>query len=549
MKTKLAFNILAVSIVFASVVFGADPDNVSVHNLGPAGQTSCRHCHTPHWAIAETPLWSHQLSTATYKIYQSSSLDADVGQPTGGSKLCLSCHDGTVALGQKVWGEVTSNTYIPADSTRLGTDLSDDHPISFKYDTALSTADSQLRSPEAIDSALKLDRDSEVQCRTCHDPHDNTYGNFLVMSNQNSQLCIGCHDMNGWLNSAHQTSTAVTSNANDEYLQQSQYSNMNQNGCNNCHQPHSAPGHERLLHFTKSEDNCLNCHDGSVAQANMTLEMNKISAHDVFSGDEIHKQSEDPGSVDMHVECVDCHNPHSIADYGTQAPQNLSKMNGIDGISSLGSRIKKAQFEYEVCFKCHADNPGRIGTFIPRQISQTNTRLEFSQTNPSFHPVVSPGVNQNVPSLKAELETTTVIYCTSCHNSDPSALVKGPHGSDYPPLLAYNYSTADGTQESEFAYQLCYSCHVRESILDDDSFKKHKKHIDDAETPCSVCHDPHGISSVQGNRTNNSHLINFDTSVVLPDPKTGRLEIVDEGLFKGSCYLECHGKKHSPKKY
>jgi len=92
-------------------------------------------------------------------------------------------------------------------------------------------------------------------------------------------------------------------------------------------------------------------------------------------------------------------------------------------------------------------------------------------------------------------------------------------------------------------------CHSRNSILNDDSFSEHKKHIKGEDTPCNACHDPHGISSLQGNSTNNTHLINFDISIIQPDQNTGRLEFIDDGAFAGSCYLNCHGKKHDPKRY
>jgi cytochrome c551/c552 len=72
----------------------ASPHDLSALNTGDA----CSFCHTPHGALPKTPAWSHKLSNVVYRIYQSSSLDAKVGQPTGDSKLCLSCHDGTVAL-------------------------------------------------------------------------------------------------------------------------------------------------------------------------------------------------------------------------------------------------------------------------------------------------------------------------------------------------------------------------------------------------------------------------------------------------------------------
>ena len=147
------------------------------------------------------------------------------------------------------------------------------------------------------------------------------------------------------------------------------------------------------------------------------------------------------------------------------------------------------------------------------------------------------------------MDESSIIYCTDCHNSDAFSQVNGPHGSQHPYLLAFQYETEDENEESAFAYELCYQCHDRESILNDRSFEKHKKHIVDEKTPCSACHDPHGISYSQGNTSNHSHLINFDSTIVFPDPTTGRLEFEDQGTFRGRCYLLCHGAVHSPQEY
>jgi len=188
------------------------------HDLSAvAGGAACSFCHTPHGAMPGTPLWSHTLSTAVYKIYESSSLAAKVGQPTGYSKLCLSCHDGTVALTETLTG-TTGGTYIPAGGANLGTDLSDDHPISFVYSSGLSAEDSQIRPPIGLPEPLKLDRSGELQCTTCHDAHNNHYGDFLVMSNARSQMCVSCHDMKGWATSAHESSGVLVAGASDPYL-------------------------------------------------------------------------------------------------------------------------------------------------------------------------------------------------------------------------------------------------------------------------------------------------------------------------------------------
>jgi predicted CXXCH cytochrome family protein len=541
--TKAIFAIIGMVTSTAAAGIQGSPHDLSAVQ----GRYLCNFCHTPHGALPNTPAWNHKLSTVVYKIYQSSSLDAKVGQPTGASKLCLSCHDGTVALGSSVRGRGSGAFHIHPGAADLGTDLSDDHPISFVYSPALSAKDAQIRPPSALPEPLKLDRGQELQCTTCHSSHDNQYGSFLVMSNHRSAMCTSCHNLNGWAGSSHAGSTASVSGADDQYLQASTYGTVADNACGSCHRPHSAGGHQRLLHFPMSEDNCLNCHNGSVARTNLEFDLSKFSRHDVRKYDGIHDLKEFPLSSPRHVECVDCHNPHAVQERPAQVPLAGGTMEWVSGVTISGGVIARAQYEYEVCFKCHADNPDRVPSAITRRITQTNTRLEFSSSNPSFHPVAGPGVNRNVPSLRPTLTAASIISCTDCHNSSPGSGAKGPHGSDYPPLLAYRYETADHTRESETAYELCYNCHSRNRILSDESFSKHRIHIEQA--PCSACHDPHGISSAQGTTLNNTHLINFDIAIVRADSVTGRLEFEDQGTFHGRCYLECHGKPHSPLSY
>jgi predicted CXXCH cytochrome family protein len=530
----------------ASVRVKGSPHDLTVVGSGDI----CSFCHTPHGSDKKNPLWSHKLSDAVYTIYQSTSLDAKVGQPTGMSKLCLSCHDGVVALTHKIKGKEKEKggIYITAGALNLGTDLSDDHPISFVYSDSLTSKDRQIRPPLNLPKELKLDKFNELQCTTCHDPHDNQYGDFLVMNNIKSAMCISCHNMDGWPLSSHESSSAAVLAADDNYLKKSKYNSVEDNACSSCHRPHLAGGNQRLLHFEKSEKNCLNCHNGSVAKTNMEAAITGLSGHNVKRYQDVHDLRESVTTSPEHVECVDCHNPHATQNISTQAPSVPGVMQKVSGVTISGSVTNEAQNEYEVCFKCHGDNPNRIESEITRNITQTNTRLEFDSMNPSFHPVAGLGVNQDVPSLKEPLSIASMIYCTDCHNADSAAVVKGPHGSSFSPLLAYNYETSDFTFESEFAYELCYKCHSRNSILNDESFPMHKKHLDE-NIPCSACHDPHGISFSQGTSMENSHLINFDTSIV-QERASGELGFTDgSGTFQGECSVLCHGEDHDQKSY
>jgi len=238
------------------------------------------------------------------------------------------------------------------------------------------------------------------------------------------------------------------------------------------------------------------------------------------------------------------------------APNVHPSMGSVPGVNLSGAPITEAAFEYEVCYKCHADTNVASASCISRQLTQINTRLEFAPSAVSFHPVASPGRNPDVPSLRPPWTEASLVYCSDCHGSDASMKAGGSgsdgvHGSFFEPLLVARYETADFTPESASSYALCYRCHERDGndgILRDRSFV-HDVHVSESRTPCSVCHDAHGVASTQGRQMSNTHLINFDSTVVFPDPITGRLEFRDLGTFSGSCTLTCHGVRHDNETY
>jgi predicted CXXCH cytochrome family protein len=516
----------------------------SKHNLSASGPGTvrasteaeiCIFCHTPHNAAPVQPLWNRNTPANAYTVYSSNALQAKPGQPTGASKLCLSCHDGTIAVGSVISRDQPIQmaggiTTLPPGASNLGTDLSDDHPISFRYDLDLLAKNAKLKSPFSLPQTVKLDSRGELQCSTCHDAHDNSKGNFLVMDNSNSQLCNTCH------NQGH---TDV----------------LEHNQCAACHVSHSAPSKAYLLKAATVRDTCFTCHagQGGLNQGvNIAADVTKFSTHDTHSP--VDQRNHIPGNIT----CNDCHESHTISSGTALAPNISPKLGNIGGVNAAGAAIPKAQYEFEVCFKCH-NGQASIQSRVTRQIVQNDTRLEFAPSAISFHPVETQGKNtMAVPSLRPGLTTASVIYCSDCHASDASKAAgssgpNGPHGSSSAPLLIARYETADFTTESASSYALCYKCHDRNRILTqpqdinapgtpDNPFPTHYLHVVDNRTSCSACHDSHGVSSSQGSAQKNAHLINFDTTVVQPNTVTHTLEY---NSTTGNCTLSCHNHEHN----
>jgi predicted CXXCH cytochrome family protein len=539
--------------------------NLSTSGPGPVRSPTetqvCIFCHVPHHGLGHGS--NRPESTATYVPYNSTTMTAAPGSPTGASKICLSCHDGTIAPGQTVASGLiplsgTSGGFMPGISN-LGTDLRKSHPVSFPPPTS-----PRLRAPPPGDP-VRLDPSGALQCTSCHDPHfdgaDAIQGKFLVKSNRQSAICTTCHVQPFWSTnpSAHQVSTKRF----DASLGASTaYTTVADNACESCHRPHSAVAQGGRLLKAPASQTCQICHGGQVAQQNIGLELTKPFAHPVLGSDPaLHDESESPTSgafrlpetnaaAQRHVQCADCHNPHAVYDRPAIAPAASGLLSGVWGIDQNGVRVDQVQYEYQVCFKCHADSanqPQRNGPTPPETLRRTvidvnlRRRLDPS-TAASFHPVVAPGAGRDVPSLIAPLTASSVLYCGDCHGSESALGPRGPHGSAFRHILAANLSTADRTPESPSAYALCYKCHDRTSILSDNTFL-HRLHVVDQSAPCTTCHDAHGVSALQGNAINNAHLIDFDTSIVRA--ANGVIRYTSTGARSGNCTLTCHGETHT----
>ncbi|MBI1747051.1 MAG: hypothetical protein HYR55_10745 [Acidobacteria bacterium] len=459
----------------------------------------CVFCHTPHNVNPTQPLWNHTPSAvATYALYSSSTLRSIMGQPTAAdsSKLCLSCHDGTVALGDTVKSGmipfVQGPQYMipPTSRSNLyrGVGFLDQHPFAF-----IPSIGQGIQAPPPGDP-VRFDANGKVQCISCHNPHaenkDSTVGRFLVKSNVRSAICLTCHLKDGWTGSAHRQPVSAFDDGRYGPLQGAHtgYTGVSNNGCESCHRPHAPSVAQRLTKYPE-EQVCFKCHDGSVADTLRNIQavfQNKMYRHPVLVTPSVHDASEGPTTslfripeTDLgaarHSECADCHNPHAANSQIGTPPLVSGFLSFVKGFTSAGTGTTSAQYAYEICFKCHSDSAnkpqatdrGTVGVGYGRnpqrltdQANPTryNTRMEFNSIV-AFHPVVAPrglssGLSGEIPSLRAApiypggapipgrvLSPSSQIYCHDCHNNDTGRNLGvgteawGSHGSNMPHML------------------------------------------------------------------------------------------------------------------
>lgn len=193
----LAFVSLAFSGIANAQMTGGKHDlkvNAGTMPTGK-GQDLCRFCHTPHNSNAVAPLWDRTNPvTTSFTLYSSPTMGNTMGQPTGVSQGCLSCHDGVTAF-DSLTGLTPSalnnmNTLYPASAAILGTTLANDHPVG----VTLTLAGEMESAANVIAGNLRLfGAGDTVECASCHDPHSTTYVDFLRLDPAAGTLCETCH--------------------------------------------------------------------------------------------------------------------------------------------------------------------------------------------------------------------------------------------------------------------------------------------------------------------------------------------------------------------
>jgi hypothetical protein len=479
-------------------------DVLGMHNLNPAsgasvysqGALGCTFCHAPHSGLgANTPLWNQTLSKATYTPYTSTTyIEQGNTQPTLGvtSSLCMSCHDGTVAVGQSAAYGTLPVTGSMNSVDSFGTNLSGSHPFSLilpmkDASNLVASLVSQGKTADPTGAVTLIN--GNVECTSCHNPHvqgtDRIAQNFLVRDSSSGQMCLACHDPNrvlqgqpnplaGWTNSIHQTATNQTSPDAHAGV----YGTVALNACTSCHMSHIATAPQRLLRpaspsspgTDSATQDCMTCHNGgslvSPVAPNIMAEIAK-TGHPLPAGNNFHDAAEPAvPNNNRHATCVDCHSPHAsnqVVAFSAPPVIRPSQANATGISASDGTTVLiPAVNQYETCLRCHGTSVGKqrllIYGYAPARLVSAadplNVIPEFGPTATSSHPVTH---DQMSPLPQPSLLTNMLnqngtasrlmgvrIFCIDCHNSDDNREFggtgpNGPHGSVNSHILEHNY--------------------------------------------------------------------------------------------------------------
>lgn len=598
--------ILAAGAAFAQVT----GDVIGMHDLGPGSKSPiqgarpdfCAYCHAPHTGLNQG-LWNQTLTKQSYSVYTSDTEKNRGTQPRLGddSNLCLSCHDGTVAIGATVaYGQVTTHGSM-YNSDVFGSNMQPSHPFSLvlpiKDNIDLVASLASKGKTDDPTGAVKL-INGNIECTSCHDPHvqakDQLSQNFLVRDSSKGQMCLACHDptrqmsgkvnpLAGWATSAHAIST-------DKISPQAgvgSYPTVAADACIACHAPHDASGPARLLRGANEQD-CIACHNGgsniSPPAPNVFAE---FSAPKVGHPFPTATNPHDPAESTLlnnnrHSTCVDCHNSHGSEQVGTFplppviriSQKNIAGISATDGTSVINPAVN----QYENCLRCHGTSAGKqikpIYGYLPARAVSAGDPLnvipQFAATSTSSHPVThisnsplpQPSLLANMLNLDGITRGRamgTQILCSDCHNSDDNREFggtgpNGPHGSRWTHILERRYEFSQSPGPGQLVtnlypnpdlsvngpYGMCGKCHdLANQIMKNTSWNQHYLHINAGFT-CSTCHTAHGMGASNPN-ISGQRLVNFDVNVVAPN---GAFQI-SYNRAANSCTLTCHQTAHN----
>lgn len=498
-------------------------NNLLVRWDNESAPSECTNCHDPHGT--------------DYGSMLKLPMNTDAVDSNGNSlknSVCFWCHDKPEVIAQTYWfrGKAAYNASEHASKAKW-------------YDSA--TGQSAMFVPG--------------NCMNCHSPHGkedpnnpgNPYPKQLLKNPDNNELCYNCHDSvalvkkvygtgvywyeaaapgyptvywKGGTNNndntipdtelvdpavkiAGQSLFSVSShgsNANAKWPGGTEGGNYTQasnaaGACYNCHDPHGSGYQSSTL--KPASDLCFTCHDGTgPSSKNVAGQFDGTVGHTVKDPNYIarHVPGQDPAQMNYDdnsktVQCVDCHNTHILKTKDTFVQDNL-KASGID---VNGNFKQVADYQYEVCIKCHST----FGSKTTLPTGWSDVRSRFQTTHDSHHGVFGvKGTNTYVNSTTLTAYGLNIlnrtppagqgkVLCSDCHYTHTGTDVSNPYN--------LKLSTDSAVSTAPLIVKHCTLCHKPTSYgyttSTDSRFSDHSKGDHKTSNGCYECH---GDPSVKG---------------------------------------------------
>jgi predicted CxxxxCH...CXXCH cytochrome family protein len=470
-----------------------------------SGATPCLNCHKTDAAtgakysmmVSDTTVYHHVVAEGTvFKTYP----------VTAGGQACLQCHAdhdvftptlnaaNTLGRGANLRTTIaTAPTKVaPATGNYANTDFSGTAGICLSCH-ATSQAKSTTAQKSYAGTGNTLTH-AIVAANYSGSAHAYSVNAFISSGNSLVQVsCVKCHSdaqtttypekqSGTWRFALH---TSVDRRLRNPMGMTVPADNMEEKFCFRCHAltTDATPGGGPVKGVANRD--YFNATAMTVASQNVYLPFtaaNEISKHNVAGYSGVHMPDETQANIaaTLHVECEDCHDVHAVKPglhvkgsnvaggvlFGSPAQQPTMPTTvwaNTVAMAYTSVTVGASTPEAYVCFRCHSS----ANTAIPVSPSVvpaapwnagaavngfTNTALEFSTANRSYHPVLgalptgvpgTTGSNQlavaqlcNASSCAAQaggFQTWTpgqLMTCTDCHNADAvSPAAQGPHGS------------------------------------------------------------------------------------------------------------------------
>jgi hypothetical protein len=378
------------------------------------------------------------------------------------SRQCLSCHDGTIAIGAvsklrydydgaliDMGGVNPDGTMIDTATGFIGTDLSNHHPVGVVYNSTKSKTfgDGGIRSMElkAIpDTPIKLYEyvgyeGKYVECSSCHDPHkqNSKFLHFNTGENHAQNFvgtCTSCHEKTDWVGSVHQSPPGTPTYTDVDLIDRYGTGAVAELGCANCHVPHNGQGvgylNRQVLEQTcfqgaASTEGGAACHGvGGAKDIKSILE--RQYAHPVLATDNL------PGT--QHT--------------------NLDALYGTGNLDPLGYKgMDWATNKHAVCMDCHNPHRAKAGTHVTdgtwygTPSAAGNAVSNVLKGVPGVEPSWPPEWQQ--PTTFTTMESAEFEYqiCFKCHSYWGIGSVPNPYAPS-------TYSSAGGTLLTDVAWEM-----------------------------------------------------------------------------------------------